>query len=469
MNILCAYNANIDSIYHIGGSELSQMLEELEAEDPAFADEFNKKIISPPGSISSKFDFLAGLIACMREGTGAEWLISDSSVLDWIKETFIDGSFMRMGGNMGIMSNVLSELGASKVVPNVASLSKLQLSFFSNKSIYHPFEGRLYKSSELEKILPKHDSNNKPELIHFVFDFRKGDVVSISGQEFTVPRENRFIATYDPLNFELHMDAEFRKYSMNHVSEMDGAIISGYHMLQENKNDLSQNNSANASPGYKEKLDTSLKQLQSWKDIRRDLHIHVEFGHFSSNDIALYAFSKLSPIVDRIGMNEDELSMLASLNGIDPKPILEMDSFAIADAAISLCNDSGLCRMIVHTREFVVSVSCMKNDDPEVIIEAMNFGAGCAAAFACSGKLADRDALLGIASDIPESEFGKKECSRLSQHIEDKWKCSTVCGIHDSYQVTIVPTRICDDPISTVGLGDTISAAIFLRELELTS
>jgi ADP-dependent phosphofructokinase/glucokinase len=168
-------------------------------------------------------------------------------------------------------------------------------------------------------------------------------------------------------------------------------------------------------------------------------------------------------------MNEDELAMLAGLNGIDPKPILEMDSVAIADAAISLCNDSRLCRMIVHTREFVVSVSCMNNDDPEIIIEAMNFGAGCAAAFACSGKLAERNKLLELASDIAESEFGKKEIARMAQHIEEKWQCSTVCGIHNSYQVSIVPTRICDEPVSTVGLGDTISAAIFLRELELSS
>ncbi|TQD25189.1 ADP-dependent glucokinase/phosphofructokinase [Methanolobus vulcani] len=467
MNILCAYNANIDSIYHIGGSELSNIITEFEVEDSAFSDTLQKKLAYPPGSISSKSDFLAGLLTCMREGSGAEWMIKDSAVFEWIKKTFIDGSFMRMGGNMGIMSNVLSELGASRVVPNVASLSKLQLSFFSNKAIYLPFEGKLYKSSELQKILPV--NTNKPELIHFVFDFSKGDVVSFSGHEFTIPRENRFIATYDPLNFELHMDEEFRKYSLAHIVEIDGAIISGYHMLQENENDSSHNNSSNISPDYKEKLDSSLKQLQSWKNIRKDLYIHVEFGHFSSDDIALYAFSKLSTVVDRIGMNEDELAMLAGLNGMDPKPILEMDSVGIAGAAISLCKDSGLCRMLVHTRELVLSVSCVNNDDPEIIIEAMNFGASCAAAFACSGKLADRNTLLEIASKIPESEFGKKETAKMAQNIEDKWQCSTVCGIHNSYQVAIVPTRICDEPVSTVGLGDTISAAIFLRELELSS
>ena len=448
MNILCAYNANIDSIVHIDGEELSRMLESNT--------EIQDKLENPPGSIASKPDFFAGLLLCMRDGTGAEWLIHDAEVFEWLRLTFLNDSLMRMGGNMGIMANVLSELGASKVVPNVASLSKLQASFFSQKAIFHPYDGKLYSSREIGNILPA--GNNRPELIHFVFDFKKGDIVRFSGETISVPRENRFIATYDPLNFQLYIDEHFRDYSLKHAGEMDGAIISGFHMLQED---------GSGKCSYKEKLDMALEQLQSWKQVRENLHIHVEFGHFSSRKIASYAFSILSSIVDRIGMNEDELAMLAGINGMDPKHILEMDSVAIAESAIRLCDDFGLCRMLVHTREFVVSVSCRKDDDPEIIIEAMIFGASCAAAFACSGKLAERQTLLSVASEIPVSEFGKAESSRLLKHIDEDWKCSTACGQHMSYQVAIVPTRICDEPVSTVGLGDTISAAIFLRELEL--
>lgn len=460
MNILCAYNANIDSISHIDGQELSRMLERNAEFQDKFQDDFQDKLANPPGSISSKSDFFAGLLLCMRGGTGAEWLIRDKEVFEWLKNTFLNDSLMRMGGNMGIMANVLSELGASKVVPNVASLSKLQASFFSQKGIFHPYDGKLYSSREIGNILP--GENNRPELIHFVFDFKKGDTVTFSGEQISVPRENRFIATYDPLNFQLHLDEHFRDYSLEHAEEMDGAIISGFHMLQEEEDGSAKND-------YRSKLDISLKQLQSWKEARKDLHIHVEFGHFSSEKIASYAFSVLSPIVDRIGMNEDELAMFASINGMDPKPILAMDSVAIAESAINLCSDFGLCRMLVHTREFVLSVSCRTDDNPENTIKAMDFGAGCAAAFACSGKLAHREELLRIASEIPESEFGKAASSKLAKHMAEEWKCSNTCGIHMSYLVTIVPTRICDEPVSTVGLGDTISATIFLRELELNS
>ncbi len=452
MKILCAYNANIDSITHVEAGSLSRMIEEHSDRD------LTDKLENPPGAISSISDFFTGLVICIRDGTGAEWLIQDMNVFEWLKETFLEGSLMRMGGNMGIMANVLSELGASKVIPNVASLTKLQSSFFSDKAIFHPFNGKLYRNSEIENRLP---DDEKTELIHFVFDFKKGDTIVISGERISAPRENRFIATYDPLNFQLYIDEDFRNYSQAHAVKMDGAIISGYHMLQEKD--------PQGSEDYKEKIDQSFRLLQNWKRIRPELHIHVEFGHFSSGNIASYTFSTLSPIADRIGMNEDELAMLAGLNEIDPKPITSMEPVAITEAAIDLCRAYGLRKMLVHTREFVVSVSSKKEDDPEIIIEAMNFGASCAAAFACTEKLADRETMLAIASGIKESKPGKQASSELADQMQKKLECSTVCGIHNSYQITIVPTRICDDPVSTVGLGDTISAAIFLRELELKS
>ncbi|WP_340820525.1 ADP-dependent glucokinase/phosphofructokinase [Methanolobus sp. WCC4] len=449
MNILCAYNANIDSIYHIDGEELSRLL----ADHP----DVQEKVSKPPGSISLVSDVLAGIVICMRDGTGAEWLVHDSEVFDWLKQTFLERSLMRMGGNMGIMSNVLSELGASKVIPNVGSLTELQASFFSQKSILYPHNGKLYKSSELGSILQGDASSH--ELIHFVFDFKKGDTLTLAGERIVVPRENRFIATYDPLNFRLHIDEHFRDYALEHAKEMDGAIISGYHMLQEDMGDCD----------YRERLDSSLEQLISWKKENDNFHIHAEFGDFSSENVASYAFSILSPVVDRIGMNEDELATLARMNGMDSKPILAMDPVEIAESAISLCNDFGLCRMLVHTREFVLSVSCMKDDDPELIVEAMDFGVKCAAAFAFSGKLADRETLLDIASGIKESEFGRDASSRLGKYLVEKRDCSGICGLFRSYQLSIIPTRICAEPVSTVGLGDTISAAIFLRELELNS
>ena len=69
MNILCGYNVNIDSVYRVSGSEISELLDTLEMA------EILDKIENPPGKIVSISDFVAGLIYCMKNGFGAEWLV----------------------------------------------------------------------------------------------------------------------------------------------------------------------------------------------------------------------------------------------------------------------------------------------------------------------------------------------------------------------------------------------------------
>jgi len=133
MNILCGYNVNIDSVYRISGAEISELLSAFERT------EILEKIETPPGKIHSESDFAAGLAYCMKNGCGAEWLVFEQSVFEFLKKRYFEKSLVRMGGNAGIMANALSELGASRVVPNVAVPSKTQLSLFSNRTPYISF------------------------------------------------------------------------------------------------------------------------------------------------------------------------------------------------------------------------------------------------------------------------------------------------------------------------------------------
>ncbi|MBN2109977.1 MAG: ADP-dependent glucokinase [Methanosarcinaceae archaeon] len=448
MNILCGYNANIDAINKVEGARMAKMAE-------AYEGEIADAMLKPPGIISSIPDFFAGLFLCMQHGTGAEWMVRDRDVFRWLRDNFLEGSFLRMGGNMGIMANVLSELGASRVVPNVANPSELQMSFFSRKAIFIPDQGDVRNKGC--------SGNNENDLIHFVFDFRKGNSFTFLGNDISIPRENRFIATFDPLNFELYIDDKFSIYALEHINEMDGALISGYHMLREDYPDGS---------GYAEKLDRSIEQLKQWKELNGRLHIHIEFGHFSSEQMAYDVFGRLFPHVDSMGMNEDELAMLVHMNGLDANGILKMDANAIIEAAISLCGTSGHGRLLVHTREFVLSVSPGGLMKPGQTLESLHFGVNCAAAFACSGKLGDRDFIMEIASKIDESEFGKLQMKRIGDTIPCEHRNTngnTFVSKYRGHDICAVPARLCEDPVSTVGLGDTISSAIFLRELELRS
>jgi ADP-dependent phosphofructokinase/glucokinase len=62
MNILCAYNVNVDSVYRVSGIEISELLKNFERT------ELLEKIENPPGKILSESDFVAGLVYCMKNG-----------------------------------------------------------------------------------------------------------------------------------------------------------------------------------------------------------------------------------------------------------------------------------------------------------------------------------------------------------------------------------------------------------------
>jgi len=441
MKILCGYNVNIDSVYSISGDEVSYL---TRSQDSV---EINAKIQYPPNSVNSVSDFVAGLVLCMQSGSGAEWLIHEKPVFDFLKNRFFDRSIIRMGGNAGIMANVMSEIGAELVVPNVVMPSVTQISLFSKRTIMLP------QSSEPA-------SGCSGELVHFVFDFRKGETFLLDDTIITVPRENRFIATYDSANIELAVNPYFETYALEHIKEMDGVLLSGFHMLMDTYPDGST---------YVEKLDRAVEQVKTWKRLNSRLRIHAEFGHFLNRDIAYSVFSKLANHVDCIGMNEDELAMLSGVHGVPARCILQMDACSVIDAAIRCASDFGVRRLMIHTREFVLKVCAadIAIADPVLELGSMGFGVKCAAAFAASGKLVSRKFVEAEASALNESVFGKEQVRELLDHISGKQYGSGVAGEYGGYMFYFLPTILSNDPVATVGLGDTFSSATFLRELEL--
>ena len=439
MKILCGYNVNIDSVYSINGDEVSELVESQDI------NEITAKIKSPPNVVNSISDFVAGLVLCMQNGSGAEWLIHEKSVFDFLKNRFFDISIIRMGGNAGIMANVLSEMGADLVVPNVVMPSGTQVSLFSKKSIMLPHSKKAI-------------SECSDELVHFVFDFKKGETFLFDGTTIAVPRENRFIATYDCANIKLAVNPYFENYALDHMSEMDGLLLSGFHMLLQTYPDGST---------YVKKLNRAVEQIKSWKQLNSRLRVHVELGHFLNSDIAFSVFSKLAQHVDCIGMNEDELAMLSGVHGVPAQCILQMDACSAIDAVVRCASEFGVRRMTIHTREFVLNVCAADIANPGLELEAMGFGVKCAAAFASTGKLESREFVDSEASILNESIFGKAQVQEVLEYICGKQYGSGVIGEYKGYMVCMLPTILCDNPIATVGLGDTFSSATFLRELEL--
>ncbi|WP_440947402.1 ADP-dependent glucokinase/phosphofructokinase [Methanosarcina sp. T3] len=496
MNILCGYNVNIDSVYRISGAEISELLNTFERT------EILEKIENPPGKILSKSDFAAGLVYCMKNGCGAEWLVFKQSVFEFLKNRYFEKSLVRMGGNAGIMANALSELGASRVIPNVAVPSRTQLSLFSKKAVYFPDVSLQAKEKSGTKSGKNPDvpfSNQDP--IHFVFDFSEGETFSLYGKEIRVPRENRFIATCDQLNFKLFVNPAFGTYALQHACEIDGVLISGFHLLLETYPDDST---------YREVLENSFAQLKAWRARNDKFRVHLEFGHFGSKEIANSVFLKFAGISNSIGMNEDELAMLRNLHGIPAEGILRMEAGAVGEAACELASRHGIGKIFIHTREFFLAVfkpgssggsgicggsgisdeSGISNesgisdeprvsgkwddiDDPALLkaaekkLEAMSFGLRCAGVYAASGRLEGREFVEKEASKLQESLLGREQLQLFLKAFHGKTFEHGAYALREGYVLCILPTLLSKSPLTTVGLGDTLTAATFLRELEL--
>ena len=434
MKILCCYNVNIDSVCTIDGVKVAKYINSRDC-----------KIKDPSDCIRSMDDLLAHLLLCMKNGTGGEYPLETP---DAIRESSLlvkDAPTLRLGGNAGIAADVLSRLGASLVIPNVAALSSRQADLLPGDAIRIP----CYRDGDDDiTLLKPHDAvRGEEEAVHYVFDFKKGEEIVLpdADQRIIAPENNRIIATYDPKNTALQVDSAFREFSDAHITEMDGALVSGFHLLH------------NAYPDgstYLDHVHRAIKQLKGWKSSNPDLRIHFESGDFFDMNIRDYVISCLSDVVDSIGMNEEEFL------GADA----DFSATSIIEKAVRTIDELQISRLCVHARDFIVSVLDPAYIDHESEIDALNAGAIAAASRAKAGSV-NRASLHAAMNDVKPSDAGVRECSEVQGYFNGK---SIGNGVHlelNDYSVCIVPSLLCEHPVTTVGLGDTMTAGVFLREL----
>jgi ADP-dependent phosphofructokinase/glucokinase len=134
--------------------------------------------------------------------------------------------------------------------------------------------------------------------------------------------------------------------------------------------------------------------------------IGVKVFHFMSMDMCVPIFSELATIVDSIGMNEDDV-MVAEVHGVPSDMIRKMDACAILDACVRCASSTGLKKIILHTRNFMMSIFAEGASSPVREMESMDFGVMCAAAFAATGRLPERSQLEDSVSGLARSEEGE--------------------------------------------------------------
>ena len=400
--------------------------------------------------IDTQEDALRGLVNCFINGIAEEWLIENKKVFYWLQDN-LGYDKLQMGGQGGIVANVMAVCGVNNVFVHCASLGEEQSSLFLDlpNLVSVDEEGNVNKATSIRR-------KNDIPLIHWIIEFDKGDVITLDGKEFVCPKSNRFIATYDPLNFKLHIDDSFAKCLSNESINYDYIILSGYQMLQQELSDKTLGT---------DKIAASKEIISNWMNSNTNHIVHLEMASTQDTVIRKNLLDHLATHVDSIGFNERELIDLLEVMGeneLAKKCEENTNSVNLFDGMLKIFEYTNCPRIQLHMFGLYVTLQQKEYKiTPEQNLKGMQLAAVIAAAKAGTGAIDKQEALLW-AKDLEVSDVGLNELQALSNAInkEDKTDSFMETGIFSTpeFDLIAVPTILIDKPVTLVGMGDTISS-----------
>lgn len=441
--LISAFNANIDAVIKVSGRKI----EEIISKNNMAAEDF---LVDGTKNIKTNEDVIRGIVNCFKNGIAEEWLIEEKLVFDWLNTT-IGYDNLQMGGHGGIVANIMATCGVKDVYVHTASSPKEQSQLFldlANLKNVNP-NGELQKASTI-------DRTDDIPLIHWIIEFDKGDTLNINGKTLSCPKSNRFIATYDPLNFKLAIDNEFDKKMQDASTCFEYIILSGYQMLT--------NKLSDGESGI-DRINESKKIIGKWRKNKPNNIMHFEIASTQDKLIRKYLVDHLAKDVDSVGFNERELIDILEVIGeeeLATKCDKETNVSNLFKGMIKVFNYIKCPRIQLHM--FGLYVTLQKKGFPISPIKnrkGMQLAANIAATKAGTGAINSKDILLW-SKDKEVSDIGLNELKCLSETVSQEFGANNLIeeGIftNNSIEIIAVPTIIIDKPITLVGMGDTISS-----------
>jgi ADP-dependent phosphofructokinase/glucokinase len=440
--LISAFNANIDAVIKLSGNIIQSLIDKVG---------FSKLLLeSDKHIIDSKEDVIRGLIHCFTKGIAEEWLIENVDTFKWIRDE-IGHDKMQMGGQGGIVANVTAVCGVNPVYVHCASLPSDQAELFQDLDNLLSVDNK----GEIKKAFDIHREDDIP-LIHYILEFDKGDNITIDDETYTCPKSNRFIATYDPLNFQLYIDKNFIQRLQKNDIQFDYIILSGYQMLQEQ---------VSTSILGKERVDESLKVIEVLKTKNKDCIVHFEVASTQDKVIRKYLIDKIACRVESIGFNERELiDILEIINEIElaEKCDVETNSVNLFQGMFKVYEYTKCPRLQLHMFGLYITLQNKGfKVTPDQNRKGMQLAASVAASKAGTGSI-DTFESLQWAFGKEVSDIGLKELESLKSYLSSKFGTNSIIetGVFENDEVSViaVPTILIEKPVTLVGMGDTISS-----------
>lgn len=426
-----AFNTNVDAVLKISGKRLEQLIANQKLSLQDLQDIKQTKLLNPE-------DVVKGIFKCFCNGIAEEWLSEEKAVYDWMMNN-LGYDRLQMGGQGGIVANVLGILGVNKVKAHTNSLPKEQAEQFLKLD-------NIVSYDENGQEKPAYQINRRQDvpMIHWIIEFDKGDKVVVEGKEFVCPKANRFIATYDPLNLRLVFDENFVRETTGTPAEY--VVLSGMHALTSNNNGVAL-------------VEKVLPIVNAWH--KHGAVVHLEIASTQDIGVRKAILQKLAANVDSVGINERELIDILEVTGEEK----------LAKACCENCHAENLFRALLRVKEilktpriqlhfFGLYVTVQNKSfriTPEQNRNGMMLAATVAAGKAGTGDINHKENLMW-AYGQKVSDVGLTELKTIADIIEDEQFMDTGISQYAGFDVIAVPTILVEKPVTLVGMGDTISS-----------
>lgn len=436
LNLFVGFNTNVDAIKKIDSSFQKKFKYQ----------EYKNAIKRDSKQLNDKIDLLSAIIDCMENGSGNEIKYSDSDIKHWLQNK-IEPDMKRMGGQAGIMSNLLSSLGINTYV-YTNTLSKEQASFFrDNENIFFP----IVEDDKLKYTRPINCYQDIDTKINYIFEFDS----NVQLFDTKSDSHNRFIASSDTELTNLDLNGLYGREDVL-CKQIDCMILSGFQNLNRKYSD---------GTTWKERLNYVKEFIRRCKNVANSLNIHIEYTTSHKEDIRKGFLKQLVPSADILSMDSNELKIILSdlgENKIKDKLEEEETPITVYQALKKIRERLDIKNAKVHTLHYFMSVS--KNYmEPEHIREGFKFARDVAYTKASRGQILKPED-VEFAKNKEVSEVGKDNVQQLSNYLSSKDLMKKRIYSKNDIDVVMVPNKVVDNPKYTVGLGDTVSSTTFAVE-----
>ena len=458
LGVFVAYNSNVDAMKHIRQEDIRKLVGIIGSAN------LRERIIDYPREIKDPVDFMARLFIAMRDGKAAEVPTYTTDIHEWLMDNLVFDS-ARMGGQAGIISNLLVTLGVKNVITYVPWLSKEQAEYFvGSPNLKHPV-------IENGKLLLKHpkeafDPDQKPK-INWILEFSKGMRFRCAGEEFQVPRDNRLIISSRPQWIRIDMSPEMYDQLSDIREDIDGAILAGYQMIKEEYED---------GTTYVDYVRKAVDVIERLKGCNPQMRIHVEFTSIQNKVIRKALLTDIvKEHVTSLGLDTVEVANALNVLGYEELAYSVINKgedsiVSLYEGAVRLLKELELQRVHIHSLGYYICVVSKEHPlDANDHRDALLFASALAATQASLGAIKDFDDIY-VGLDVPVYDQGFEDLIELEKYLVRRGICSAEdfedgCISALGHDLIIVPSKVVKDPVATVGIGDAISAGAFIALL----